>query len=316
MRTIPTRNAGLRRFAPVSESATTAPDERADADRRVEVADASVAEIEELDRDDDDEDLNRTDDDRLGREEHDEHAKRRVLPSAREAGEALRAIVDASSSRRGVGSRALDEEQEQRRNDDEPAVTAKTTPVLATASSNPASAGPAKTATLSIRSRPRSRPSAPSGVRASDGVSAAWDERKGSSRSWRDRQRRRRPADRVGEYADRRCADENDPGDVRDEEDPLPRIAVAEHSRERRHERSWDEACEEDEADGLLSPDPVGVHRDGDEERALADDRRRPRELEPAEIPRFARRLERGERVREAASRCLPTARSISPDAC
>ena len=45
--TRPARNAGLSRRAPVSESADGA-DERADADRRVQVADAAVAEIEEL----------------------------------------------------------------------------------------------------------------------------------------------------------------------------------------------------------------------------------------------------------------------------
>ena len=47
--TSPTRNAGLSRFAPVSDSAATRSDERADADRRVQVADAAVAEVEQLD---------------------------------------------------------------------------------------------------------------------------------------------------------------------------------------------------------------------------------------------------------------------------
>ena len=49
-RRCPTRNAGLRRVAPVSESAPTRPDERSDADGGVQVADAAVSEVEQLER--------------------------------------------------------------------------------------------------------------------------------------------------------------------------------------------------------------------------------------------------------------------------
>ncbi len=88
----------------------------------------------------------------------------------------------------------------------------------------------------------------------------------------------------VREDADRRRADEDDASDVRQKEDALAWVAVAEHAGERRDERGRDEPGEEDEADGLLAADPVRVHGDGDEKRVLADDRRRPRELEPAEV--------------------------------
>ena len=56
---------------------------------------------------------------------------------------------------------------------------ANTAPVLATASSNPASAGPANTATLSTLLATAFAAVSSSGVRASDGVSAACAERNG-----------------------------------------------------------------------------------------------------------------------------------------
>ena len=43
-------NAGLSRCAPASESAADRSEERADADRGVQVADTSFAEVEQLDR--------------------------------------------------------------------------------------------------------------------------------------------------------------------------------------------------------------------------------------------------------------------------
>ena len=46
--TIPRRKAGLSRRAPVEREGPDGADERADPDRRVEVADAAVAEVEQL----------------------------------------------------------------------------------------------------------------------------------------------------------------------------------------------------------------------------------------------------------------------------
>ena len=60
-----------------------------------------------------------------------------------------------------------------------PAVTAKTTPLPATVSSNPASAGPAKMAMLSNVLATAFAAVSSSGVRASVGVSAACAERNG-----------------------------------------------------------------------------------------------------------------------------------------
>ena len=46
----PTRNAGLRRRAPVSDRARDCADEGADPDRGVQVANPAVSEVEQLDR--------------------------------------------------------------------------------------------------------------------------------------------------------------------------------------------------------------------------------------------------------------------------
>ncbi len=114
------------------------------------------------------------------------------------------------------------------------AVTEKTTPVLATASSKPARAGPAKTAMLSMPLATAFAAVSSSGVRASDGVSAACAERNGVvamvaaiDEAVDD------PRVRVGEHRGGRRADEDDPGEVRVQEDALARVAIAEHSRER-----------------------------------------------------------------------------------
>ena len=50
-------------------------EERSHPDRRIEVADAAVTEIEQLDGDDDDEDLDGAEDGRLGGEQHHHHAQ-------------------------------------------------------------------------------------------------------------------------------------------------------------------------------------------------------------------------------------------------
>ena len=100
----------------------------------------------------------------------------------------------------------------------------------------------------------------------------------------RDRERVDDEGIRVCEHGDGRGSDEDDAADVREQENPFARVAVAEHSGERRDERGRNEAGEEEESDGLLAADSVGVDRDGDEERVVADDRARPRELEPAQI--------------------------------
>ena len=107
---------------------------------------------------------------------------------------------------------------------------------------------------------------------------------------WRVRDRRRdgervhEPGRHVGEDGDRGTADEDDAGDVREEQDPLARIAIAEHPRERSGEGGRDEAGEDEEADSTRSADSVGIDGDGDEERVVTDDRGRPGELEPAEV--------------------------------
>ena len=139
-----------------------------------------------------------------------------------------------------------------------------------------------------------------SGVRASDGVSAACDERNGVVAIVAAIDRR--VDDHgvgVGEDADRRSADEDDASDVGQKEDALAWVPIAEHSGERSDERCRDEPRKEHEADGLLSADSVGIHRDGDEKRVLADDGCRPRELQPAEVGVTPDRGESAERVLE-----------------
>ena len=98
-----------------------------------------------------------------------------VKPASRSA-----AIVDASSSRRGRST--FSTWIRSRKSDDatmSSAVVRKTRPVLATPSRMPASAGPAKTAMLSTPLATAFAAVSSSGVRASAGVSAAWDERNG-----------------------------------------------------------------------------------------------------------------------------------------
>ncbi len=105
---------------------------------------------------------------------------------------------------------------------------------------------------------------------------------------------------RVDEDAECGGAHEHDPRDVRPEEDTLTRVAVAEHPRERRDERGRDQPREEDEPDGLLPADVVRVDGHRDEERVLADDRRRPGELEPAQVRIAPYRCECGQGVPES----------------
>ena len=64
--------------------------ERADADRRVQVADAALPEVEEIDRSDDDEHLDGAEHRRLRGQEEDHHAQGRVPAERREARETLR----------------------------------------------------------------------------------------------------------------------------------------------------------------------------------------------------------------------------------
>ncbi len=89
-------------------------------------------------------------------------------------------IVEAASSPRG---RSACSTWMRTRNADETtiraAVVRKTTPVLATPNRTPASAGPANTAMLSTPLATAFAAVSSSGVRASDGVSAACEERNG-----------------------------------------------------------------------------------------------------------------------------------------
>ena len=92
----------------------------------------------------------------------------------------------------------------------------------------PARAGPAKTRCSRLRSRLHSRRSARSGVgerRRERRLSRA---ERGRSDRRGDRERVDDRRGRVEEHGSRRRADQDDAGDVRDEQDPLSRIAVAE----------------------------------------------------------------------------------------
>ena len=95
-------------------------DERADPDRRVQVTDAAVSEVEQLERGDDDEDLDRTEDRGLRRQEHHHQAQRAIPEERREPCEPL----GHDRRRLELPSRAslcstLDEQEEERRGDDE-----------------------------------------------------------------------------------------------------------------------------------------------------------------------------------------------------
>ena len=134
-----------------SSSATKPPDEPADADRRVEQADARLVELEQLERRHDDEDVERAGDERLGGVEADERPQRRLARDRRDSRRGRR----RSSFR--VGRRCLARRLEvaagratrnaDQRND--APFAANTTSGLLTASSSPPSAGPRNVPTLS-----------------------------------------------------------------------------------------------------------------------------------------------------------------------
>ena len=129
----------------------------------------------------------------------------------------------------------------------------------------------------------------------------------------RDRESRTRPTGRRRRRrATAAAPTSDDPGDVREQEHPLPRIAVAEHARERRDERGRDQPGEEDEPDGLLAADAVRVDGDRDEERVVADDRCGPGELEPAQVRVPPDGRERAEQSPRAACRARSRAEHLT----
>ena len=81
--------------------------------------------------------------------------------------------------------------------------------------------------------------------------------------------------------------DEHDAREVRYEHHALPAVAISEHPGERRCERCRDEARQEHEPDRSLAADVVRINRDGDQVGVVPEDRRGPRELEPAQVRVF-----------------------------
>ena len=149
-------NGGLRR-ARRSARARGRPDERADPDGRVQVADAGLALVEELERGHDEIDLEHPGDERLRREEADEHAQRRVAADRAEPANASETIVAGLDLGRGRSCARAERRMKIVETASIAALTANTVPVEARASMRPASAGPTKTARLSNRARHRVR---------------------------------------------------------------------------------------------------------------------------------------------------------------
>jgi hypothetical protein len=127
-----------------------------------------------------------------------------------------------------------------------------------------------------------------------------------SERCGRNRRRDRERVDHQGicvrEHGQCSCRDQKDASEVRIQQDLLAGIAIAEHPGKRGDESGRNQTDEEDEPDGLLAADRVGVDGNGDEERVVADDRRRPRELEPTQIRVAPDGRERGGRLPQTAS--------------
>ena len=277
--TIPARNAGLSRLAPVERESSHRSDERPDTDRGVEIADSTLAEVEQLERRDDDEDLDGTEDCRLRRQQHHHHAQRWVTSESREADEPLRGDRRRSQLRRGccvcstrMRTRKIPEATTNS------AVMAKTTSTLATPSRTPARAGPTNIAMLSTPLATALAAVSSSGVRARLGVSAAWAERNGVvAIASGDRQAVHDPRIGVREDSGGRGSDEHHTADVREKQDTLAWVAVSEHAGEGRDQRCRDEPGEEDEPERLLATDVVRVDRDRDQMAEVRDARRRPR---------------------------------------
>ena len=246
---MPRMNAGLRRRAPVRPHSTKRADQRAHAERRVEVADARVAEIEQLDRDDDDVDHHEARHERLRREQADEHAQRLVSPDDREACEALaedRRGLDLALRRRRLDLDPQDEERGQREHGSgEPEDDLE----VGDGEQQAGHGRPEEEREALDRAR--------DGVRGRQLARRPRERRRerglrGAERRVRNRCRDREGVDDrrgdVGGHAERGAGDEQAAHERGGEEHALPPVAVGEHARERRHDGCRHEPQQEDEA--------------------------------------------------------------------
>ena len=188
------------------------------------------------------------------------------------------------------------------------AVIVKTSPVLATASSTPASAGPANTAMLSIPLATAFAAVSSSGVRARPGQRRLRRAERASWRSSRRSRARTRPTGRASAKTPTAAAPtRRSASTFVTSENALARVTVAEHPGERRDERGRNEPREEDEPDGSsrrrrrrrrprLRSGRRSVRRSKPSRRARASEvrvaTRRPRT--PRASPRAARRPSHG----------------------
>ncbi len=286
--TSPARKAGLRRSCAGQRQRADGTHESADADRGVQVADSAVPEVEELDRGNDDEDLNRTEHCRLRGEEADHDPQGRVPGERREPGQPLgrdgrRVELPLRLRRRApteMSRRNSADDNDQRRGDREDHARARG----GDEDARERGSGEDRDALDPARD----------GVRRSELLGGAGERRRecGLGRA------ERRVGDRRG---DREAVDDQGSASREDADRRRPPTSAIRVSSSNRRTRSRGYRSPSIPANGatsaagmrrarktsptrLLAADPICVDGDGDEERVVADDRRRPGELEPAQV--------------------------------
>ena len=242
------------------------PGEAADPERRVEVAEPRIAQVEEFERDHDEQDAERPPDERLRREESDEETKPALAERWRGSPEhrgcdrlVLSALASSAASERSGSGASADQRNVQ-------AVTAKATPVLVAARTAPPIAGPAKAATLSTVLEVTFAAVNSSGVRASEGTSGRLGGPEGGRHEGDERHE---PVDDAGGRFDEggggRAGERAGAQQVGREHDPLPREAVGQNGGEGRADRRRQEANEPDEPDRGRPALLEGEDRDSDD---------------------------------------------------
>ncbi len=259
--------------------------QRPDAEGGVEVPDARVAHVEQLDRHDDEEDEHQARHERLGREQPHQHPQLLVLEDDAEARHALAEDRRRLDLLRRLGSRDVHPENDERRDpehrrrdcedDVDPGHGEQETGDGRTEEEREALHGAGHGVRGGQLARRRSQ-------RRHDrrlcglvrGVGDRCDDR-----------------ERVDELCrsvlpDAHCGSrtETEAEQSRSEEHDLAPVPVPEHADERREQARRDEAEQEDDADGFLATLVVGVDRDGHQQAPVADGNRRPRALEPAQV--------------------------------
>ncbi len=284
--------------------------EGAEPDGRIEVADALLPEIQELDGGHDEKHLDGARHECLCGEQPDEDAQRRIACDRSEPDERFghdRARLQLAPR---LGLRRVDAEHEERRDEDEDCGCCE----------DGGSAGDHQQESRERRSceRRETLEGARDRVRSGQLRRRPCERRRERGDRGPDGRVRDRRRDRecvhdhrrsVDEDADRCDRDEADAKQIGNEENALSGVAVGEQTGERRDQRSRYQSKQEEKSDSRFSADVVRVHGHSDQVRPVADDRRRPCKLQAAEARVREYALERRRRLTDPAAH----ARSISP---